>query len=79
MTTRSQLERSIVDAREMARLRSDPVAVPPVPADEILAFWHAGYERAAESSFQQHERDLHEGVTAWLQRCEAAGWRLVPS
>jgi len=63
--------------REMAQWRDDVVAVPPNLADRILELWQAT-ERYEAGVLPPPVRALNAGMIAWLKRCRAAGWRLVP-
>jgi hypothetical protein len=64
--------------REMARLRADPVTVPPRLADRILDLWVATQDGDTGQALATHVRDLNAGMIAWLRQCKTAGWRLVP-
>ena len=64
--------------REMACWRTDSVLVPPDRAERILDLWQASERSEAGRDFPTHVQVLNVGMIAWLQRCQAAGWRLVP-
>lgn len=64
--------------REMARLRADPVTVPPRLADRILDLWVATQDGDTGQALATHVRDLNASMIAWLRQCKTAGWRLVP-
>ncbi|MGH8609819.1 MAG: hypothetical protein ACREX9_21150 [Gammaproteobacteria bacterium] len=64
--------------REMARLWANPVTVPPQFGNRILALWQATQEGQTADSLPPHVRASNAEMIAWLERCRAAGWRLVP-
>ena len=64
--------------REMARLRADPVTVPPRLAERILDLWVATQDGDTGQALATYARDLNAGMIAWLRQCKTAGWRLVP-
>lgn len=63
--------------REMGRLRVDTVSIPAKQGDAILTLWRAAHDRAAGQSPPLHIREANAGMIAWLERCEANGWRLI--
>jgi hypothetical protein len=62
---------------EMARLRADAVLVPQPEADRILDLWIATQE-CENDSLLPHVCARNLDMIAWLQKCKAANWRLVP-
>ncbi len=63
--------------REMERLRDDAVSVPLKQGDAILTLWRATHDRAVAQSPPVYLREANAGMIAWLERCEANGWRLI--
>jgi hypothetical protein len=64
--------------REMARWRADAVKVSPPLAGRVLDLWQAADQGEVGQDLRPHVRALNAAMIAWLQRCKAAGWRLVP-
>ena len=64
--------------REMSRLRSDVVRIPPEMAEPILALWLTTASDQNSVAPPPHVRALNTTMIAWLRECKINGWRLVP-
>jgi hypothetical protein len=60
----------------MGKLSPDKVS-PPL-AGRVLDLWQATDQGEVGQTLPPHVRALNAAMIAWLQRCKAAGWRLVP-
>jgi len=63
--------------RELSRLCSGLGAIPADEAETILKHWREADTGESGKSLPQPIRQNNAVMIAWLERCQAAGWRLI--
>ncbi len=62
--------------REMARVRANQICLPAEQSEQILVLWRAKRDNQVDFQLPPHAQSLNASVIAWLERCQAEGWRL---